>query len=106
MGLIFVGATINLRLALSLGSAYSMMGITFSGLTFPLEAMPKTAQIFAALFPFTWWEKLLISQSLRGAPITNALPYICYILAFQLLAFCFLSVYKRHLSNPKYWGKT
>ena len=106
MGLIFVGATINLRLALSLGSAYSMMGITFSGLTFPLEAMPKTAQIFAALFPFTWWEKLVISQSLRGAPINDALPYICYILAFQLLAFCFLSAYKRHLGNSKYWGKT
>jgi ABC-2 type transport system permease protein len=106
MGLIFVGATINLRLALSVGSAYSMMGITFSGLTFPLEAMPKIAQIFATLFPFTWWEKLLISQSLRGVPISEALLYICYILVFQLLAFCFLSTYKRHLSDPKYWGKS
>lgn len=105
MGLIFVGATINLRLALSLGSAYSMMGITFSGLTFPLEAMHKIAQMFAALFPFTWWEKLMISQSFRGAPFNEVLPYICYILVFQLLAFCFLNAYKRHLSNPKYWGK-
>jgi ABC-2 type transport system permease protein len=105
MGLIFIGVTINLRLALSLGSAYSMMGITFSGLTFPLEAMPKIAQIFAAFFPFTWWEKIVISQSLRGAPLSDALPYICYILAFQLIAFGFLKVYKRHLGNPKYWGK-
>jgi ABC-2 type transport system permease protein len=105
MGLIFIGATINLRLALSLGSAYSMMGITFSGLTFPLEAMPKIAQIFAAFFPFTWWEKIVISQSLRGAPLSDALPYICYILIFQLIAFGFLKVYKRHLDNPKYWGK-
>src|SRR5690606_3646979 len=40
MGLIFVGVTSNLRLALSLGSAYSMLGITFSGVTFPFEAMP------------------------------------------------------------------
>jgi ABC-2 type transport system permease protein len=106
MGLIFIGATINLRLALSLGSAYSMMGITFSGLTFPLEAMPKIAQIIATLFPFTWWEKLFISQSLRGAPLIDALPYICYILIFQVVAFCFLGVYKRHLDNPKYWGKS
>lgn len=106
MGLIFIGATSNLRLAMSLGSAYSMMGITFSGLTFPLEAMPKIAQIFAALFPFTWWEKLMISQSLRGAPIKEALLYICYILIFQLLAFCFLKAYKRHLGDSKYWGKT
>lgn len=106
MGLIFIGVTINLRLALSLGSAYSMMGITFSGLTFPLEAMPKIAQIFAALFPFTWWEKVMISQSLRGAPIKEVLPYILYILLFQLLALCFLNLYKRYLSDSKYWGKS
>lgn len=105
LGLVFIGVTINLRLAMSLGSAYSMMGITFSGLTFPLEAMPKIAQLFAVLFPFTWWEKVMISQSLRGAQINEALPYIAYILAFQLLAFCFLPVYKRHLGNPGYWGK-
>lgn len=105
MGLIFIGATINLRLAMSLGSAYSMMGITFSGLTFPLEAMPKIAQIFAQLFPFTWWEKLLISQSLRGAPTKEALIYICYILLFLLVSICFLPVYKRYLGNEKYWGK-
>jgi ABC-2 type transport system permease protein len=105
MGLIFIGATINLRLAMSLGSAYSMMGITFSGITFPLEAMPEVARVFACLFPFTWWEKLLISQSLRGAPINEALIYVCYILVFMLLSVCFLPVYKRYLSNEKYWGK-
>ncbi len=105
MGLIFVGTTINLRLSLSLASAYSMMAITFSGLTFPLEAMPKAAQIFASLFPFTWWEKLVISQSLRGAPLKEALPYICYILIFMLVSLCFLPFYKRYLSDSKYWGK-
>ncbi len=105
MALIFLGATSNLRLALSLASAYSMMAITFSGLTFPLEAMPKVAQMVASLFPFTWWEKLMISQSLRGAPLKEALPYIGYILIFQLVSFLFLPVYKRHLANPKYWGK-
>jgi ABC-2 type transport system permease protein len=105
MGLIFVGATSNLRLALSLGSAYSMLGITFSGLTFPMEGMPICAQYVTAVFPFTWWEKLVISQSLRGAPITNALPYICYILIFMVVSLCFLIPYKHFLSDPKYWGK-
>lgn len=105
MALIFVGTTINLRLALSLASAYSMMGITFSGLTFPLEGMPKFAQLFATIFPFTWWEKLIISQSLRGAPLKEALPYICYILVFLLISLCFLPFYKTYLGNPKYWGK-
>ncbi len=106
MGLIFVGATINLRLAMSLGSAYSIMGVTFSGITFPIEAMPKIAQIFATIFPFTWWEKLVISQSLRGAPTKEALVYICYILLFLVLSLFFLPVYKRYLGDKKYWGKS
>lgn len=106
MGLIFIGATSNLRLALSLVSAYSMMSITFSGLTFPLASMPKIAQIFSAIFPFTWWEKLFISQSFRGAPLDEALPYVLYMLIFQAIALLFLKVYKKHLGDPAYWGKS
>ena len=106
LGLVFIGATINLRLALSLASAYSMMAITFSGLTFPLEGMPLAARIFAAVFPFTWWEKLFISQSLRGAPVGEALIYICYILIFVLVSLSFMPVYKKYLGNAKYWGKS
>lgn len=105
MGLIFVGVTKNLRLALSLGSAYSMMGITFSGLTYPALAMPKIAQAFRMLFPFTWWEQIMITQSLRGAPIKVSLPYVYYILIFQIISICFFPTYKRLLSDPKYWGK-
>ena len=106
LGLVFIAATINLRLALSLASAYSMMAITFSGLTFPIEGMPLAARIFAALFPFTWWEKLFISQSLRGAPVSEALIYICYILIFMLISLSVMPVYKKYLANPKYWGKS
>jgi ABC-2 type transport system permease protein len=106
LGLVFIGATINLRLALSLASAYSMMAITFSGLTFPIEGMPLAARIFAALFPFTWWEKLFISQSLHGAPVSEALIYICYILIFMLVSLSLMPVYKKYLAKPKYWGKS
>lgn len=106
LGIIFIGVTINLRLAMSLASAYSMMAITFSGLTFPLEGMPRIAQLFATIFPFTWWEKLFISQSLHGSSVSNGLVYICYILIFQLVALAFLPVYKKYLGHEKFWGKS
>ena len=105
LGVWLVALTFNLRLSLSIASAYSMMAITFSGLTFPFEGMPLVARIFAAAFPFTWWEKLFISQSLRGGPVGEALVYICYILIFQLLAFTGFNLYKRRLGDEKYWGK-
>ncbi|MCY1721302.1 ABC transporter permease [Prolixibacteraceae bacterium Z1-6] len=106
MGVMIVAVTKNLRLALSVGSAYSMMGITFSGLTFPLEGMPAVARGFASLFPFTWWEKIMISQSLRGAPVGEALVYMCYIFIFMLVSFASFSLYKRCLRDPKQWGKS
>jgi ABC-2 type transport system permease protein len=105
MGLIFVGGTINLRLALSLGSGYSMVGMTLCGLTFPFEGMPLIARIFTSIFPLTWWEKIFIEQSLYAAPIKNALVYICYLLIFQVISLAFLPTYKKYLSNKRYWFK-
>lgn len=106
LAIFFVGVTSNMRLALSLVSGYSMMSITFSGLTFPLGAMPRAAQILASIFPFTWWEKLFISQSLRGGPLAEALPYVCYLFIFQFFGLLFLVPYKKHLINPDSWGKS
>jgi ABC-2 type transport system permease protein len=105
MGLIFVGLTINLRFALSLGSGYSMIGMTLCGLTFPYEGMPLLAKICTYIFPLTWWEKLFIAQSLYGGPIKNSLVYICWLLVFQVISLAFLPTYKRYLSNKRYWGR-
>lgn len=105
LGVMFVTVTKNLRLALSLGSAYVLMGITFSGLTFPIEGMIPLVRIFTTVFPFTWWERLFISQSLRGAPLKEALPYLCYILMIMFVGAASFLSYKRSLANPKYWGK-
>ncbi len=105
LGIWLVGLTYNLRLSLSVASAYAMMAVTFSGLTFPFEGMPAVARGFAALFPFTWWEQLFISQALRGAPVSDALPLICRILIFTLVAFTGFALYKRRLNDEKYWGK-
>lgn len=105
IGLLFVSITKNLRLSLSVGSAYIMMGITFSGLTFPVEGMSSVVKAFTLIFPFTWWEKLMISQSLRGAPLKEALPYLCYILVFILIGIISLKPYKNSLGKSKHWGK-
>lgn len=105
LGVMMVSVTRNMRLSLSIGGAYLMMSVTFAGLTFPMEGMPALARAATAIFPFTWWEKILISQSLRGAPLREALPYLCYILVFMLIGFASFKWYKRSLANPDHWGK-
>lgn len=100
-----VSVTANLRLGLSLASGYSMMALTFSGLTFPQFSMPLAASIFSYIFPFTYWIKIFISQAMRGEAIVHALIPLACFLPFILLAVIFLPRLKRLLKEEKYWGQ-
>jgi len=103
LAVLFLKITANLRLSLSLGSAYTMMALTFSGLTFPSMAMPLMAKMFSLLFPYTFWLQIFMSQTLRGEPITEvAIPFLAFI-PFILGGILAFPGMKRKLSHPKYW---
>lgn len=105
LAILFLNLTSNLRLSLSLGSAFTMMALTFSGLTFPSMAMPVVAKGFSYLFPYTFWLKVFMGQSLRGEPIQLTLFPLGIMLIF--IATGVLSFYgiKQKLINPLKWGK-
>ncbi len=105
LGVLLVTVTSNFRLALSLGSAYSMMALTFSGLTFPQFAMPVVANLFTWLFPFTYWVKLFISQALRGEAVVDGIWFLAIMPLFIGLAVLFFPRLKRILLNERFWGK-
>lgn len=105
LGVFLIAASANLRLSLSIASAYSMMALTFSGLTFPQFAMPAGAQIASFLFPFTYWVKIFISQAMRGEDPEKVILPLAAFLLFILLGLCFLPRLKRILQQEKYWGK-
>jgi len=103
LAILFLKLTANLRLSLSLGSAYTMMALTFSGLTFPSMAMPLIAKLFALIFPYTFWLQLFLSQSLRGEPISEVIyPFLAFI-PFMLAGILAFPGMKRKLSHSKYW---
>jgi ABC-2 type transport system permease protein len=105
LAVLLVSVTANLRLGLSLASAYGMMALTFSGLTFPQFAMPVIAKGFSYLFPFTYWVKIFISQAIRGEEVVHALIPMAIFVLFILLSVSFLPRLKRVLKEEKYWGK-
>jgi ABC-2 type transport system permease protein len=105
LAVLLISVTANLRLGLSLASAYAMMALTFSGLTFPQFAMPVVASVFSYLFPFTQWVKIFISQAIRGEAVVNALIPMAIFVLFILLSVCFLPRLKKVLRTEKYWGK-
>ena len=79
LAVFFLAVTANMRLSLSLAGAYTMMSLTFSGLTFPRFGMPVVAKLFSVLFPFTFWLEIFMGQTLRGeAPINAIYPLIYF----------------------------
>ncbi len=105
LAVLFLNITSNMRLSLSLGSAYTMMALTFSGLTFPTMGMPIIAKIFSWIFPYTFWLKILISQSLRNEPIIEIIPQFFILVVFIILGILSFKGMKTKLCNSKYWGK-
>ena len=103
LAILFLKITANLRLSLSLGSAYTMMALTFSGLTFPSIAMPLIAKLFSLIFPYTFWLQIFMSQTLRGEPISEVvIPFLAFI-PFILGGILAFPGMKRKLTYHKYW---
>ena len=105
LSMMLVAVTSNMRLSLSLGSAYVMLALTYSGLTFPAFGMSAFSQAFSMIFPYTYWVKLLISQSLRGEPMVNAIFPMISILVFILLGLLFIPLLRQVMLNRRRWGK-
>jgi len=103
LAVLFIKLTANLRLSLSLGSAYTMMALTFSGLTFPSIAMPFLAKLFSLIFPYTFWLRIFMSQTLRGEPVSEVLYSFLAFIPFILGGILAFHGIKRKLSHPRYW---
>jgi ABC-2 type transport system permease protein len=105
LSVMIVALTSNMRLSLSLGSAYVMLALTYSGLTFPAYGMAPFSQAITMFFPFTYWTKLLISQSLRGEPMVNALMPMISLTIFILFGLLFIPLLRQVMLNRRRWGK-
>lgn len=101
-----LGLTSNMRLTLSLGSAYTLMAMTFAGITFPTFAMPQVAKIFSWLFPYTFWIKIFTGETIKNRPLFTSVPEFMVLLMFILISLLMLKPLKRKLTNSKYWGRS
>ena len=105
VAVLLITLTTNMRLALSLASAYTMLAITYAGFTFPTFGMPETAQVIGRIFPISYWVGIFSGQSLRAEPIANAFTLMLYLAGFIALGCFFIPRLKYVLSNEKYWWK-
>ena len=87
IGIFIIGLFQRLRDSISVGVFYGLLSFTFSGFTFPIEAMPRGAQIFAWFFPIRYYFKIYVNEALNGADIRYSLIYFAVMFAFLLLPF-------------------
>lgn len=105
MAIFLISVTYNMRLSLSLGAAYTMMALSFSGLTYPALGMPVFAKVFAFFFPYTYWLEIFISQSLKDVEVYLSLYNLFPMLGFVVLAVIMSPRLRYIVTEEKYWYK-
>jgi ABC-2 type transport system permease protein len=106
IGLLFVGLTANLRVALSLTGLYVATALAFSGFSFPKASMSAAAQGWSALLPFTHYLPLQQGQWLANASAASwaqgMLPLLAFLAVFVAVGYPTL---RRHSRLPAKWGQ-
>ena len=105
IGVFLIGLLPSLREAISLVAVYSILGVSFTGFTFPIEAMPRGVQVFQHFFPIRYYFKIYVSEALNGAPISYSIIYFAALIAFFLLPFIIYKRLKKAAFNLNYPAK-
>lgn len=105
MGIFIVEMFPTLPIALSIAGLFGVLGITYSGLSFPIEGMPLAMQGLSFLFPVRWFFKIYQGAALNGFDPVYYINYFGYQLVYLLFP---LMLRKRFLNAivkmnyPKY----
>lgn len=89
-GMIIISLFLNLGLSTSIGAGFSIMAFSFSGLTFPIEAVYGFIRVLSNFFPYRHYMKIFIDNSMRGASVGLSVPDCCYLLCFVAVAMLML----------------
>ena len=77
-----VGLLPTLRFALSIAALFTILGFSFSGFTFPVEAMPVALQGVSVLFPLRFYYLFYVQEAIFGSGLAGGWQYLVYMLVF------------------------
>lgn len=85
VGVTIIGFVPVLRLALSIGSLYSVLGFSLTGFTLPIETMPAGIQGLAYLYPLRQYYQFYVQEGIFGSGFAGWWPQVLVLLCFMLL---------------------
>jgi ABC-2 type transport system permease protein len=103
-GLLLIVRTADLRRAVSLGALIFGPAAAFSGVTFPLAAMPVGPRMWAETLPLTHVMDLIRATVSVGAPETAGGPLLALALTIAVATGLALPRLPALLRDAKYWG--
>ena len=75
----------TLRLSISIGSLYSVLGITFAGFPLPLTSLPPALQGLSSIFPLRFYYQIYLREVIYGTGFPGWWMYLVFLLLFLFL---------------------
>lgn len=97
-----VGLLPTLRYALSIAALFTILAFSFSGFTFPVEAMPVALQGVSVLFPLRFYYLFYVQEAIFGTGFTGWWLYMVCMLLFLVGPLCVSGRLKRAWLNQNY----
>lgn len=97
-----IGLLPTLRFALGLAALYTILAFSFSGFTFPVEAMPAALQGVSVLFPLRFYYLIYVQEALFATGFGSWWPYLVYMLLFLVGPLCVAGRLKKAYVNQNY----
>ncbi|ACC98578.1 ABC-2 type transporter [Elusimicrobium minutum Pei191] len=105
IGVLISGLTKSLRMGLSMAGIYSAPAFAYFGVTFPLEAMPLLARMWAFFLPGTHFNRILINEAIRGSGTSGSINAVLIMLGLGAVFFFVGSkLFARWTVDESSWG--
>lgn len=75
----------SLRLAISIGALFSVLGFSLAGFTLPIEAMPPYIQGLASIFPLRHYYLFFVQEAIFGSGFAGWWQHAVHMLLFLFL---------------------
>lgn len=85
VAVVIIGCVPVCRFAISIGSLYSVLGLSLTGFTLPIEAMPPVMQGFSYMYPLRYYYMFYIQEGIFASGFAGWYPYVCVLLLFMAL---------------------
>ncbi len=102
LGVFIIGTLPILRNAMSFGAVMGILGISYSGFTFPVEQMPLVVQPLSWFFPMRHFFQIYQNSALNGAPLVYYWHSYLILALFLILPFIVMIRLKKAMIYQNY----